>query len=140
MGTGERKRVSWRLIAETLVCCHSDEAPSDDEWDAIMGAMKSISRPELARILVFTYGGAPNATQRAILSEVLKNMRSPISILTPSILARGAGTALRWFNPHIRIFDPEEVEAALDHIQAPQGARRELVTVLSALKRDVSAR
>jgi hypothetical protein len=130
------RRIAWKILHQTILCVHSNEAPSDDDWDAHLKAVKAA--PDLQRIVVFTHGGAPNATQRAALNSVLRNVRVPIAILTPSLLARGAGTALRWFNPLMRIFDPDDVERAFDHIGAPNELRRELGLELGALKREVA--
>jgi hypothetical protein len=133
---GERKRVSWKILHGTVICVHSQEAPTDRDWEAHLRAVRD--EPRVASILVFTYGGAPNATQRAALNDVLQRVRVPIAIMTPSLLARGAGTALRWFNPKMRIFDPEDLEGALDHLALSQPARDEISTALGELKREVA--
>lgn len=136
MRNGAPKRIAWKILHRTISRVHSNEAPTDDDWDAHLKAVKAAA--DLQRIVVFTHGGAPNATQRAELNDVLRNVPVPIAILTPSLLARGAGTALRWFNPRMRIFDPDDVERAFDHIGAPKELRRELGMELGALKREVT--
>jgi hypothetical protein len=132
------KRVSWRIVGVTLVCAHSEEAPSDAEWDEVMDVMSKLPHPERTRVLVFTYGGAPNSLQRQTLNEIVKNKKLPVAVLTHSLLAKGAGTALRWFNPFFRVFDPEDIDKALDHLDIPAGTRRLVTDTLAELKRDVT--
>ncbi len=136
----EGKLVAWRIVGVTLVCAHSEDAPSDADWEELLEVIRKLPHPERMRVLVHTYGGAPNSLQRAALSDVLKNMKLPVSVLTPSRLAKGAGTALRWFNPFLRIFDADDVEKALDHIEASPGTRRLLSDTLEDLKREVARR
>jgi hypothetical protein len=134
----QHKRVTWRIVHTTLVCAHAEEAAHDEEWDVLL---ELIRKPkDYARILVFTYGGAPNATQRAHLTDILKHRRIPVSVLTPSLLARGAGTALHWFNPLLRVFDPDDVDGALLHIETPRADQHDVLDALAELKAEVSRR
>jgi hypothetical protein len=98
-----------------MVVVHGKESPSDADWDRMCEFLKQAASPEM-RILVYTDGGAPSAVQRSKLNAVL-HMKPRVAILTTSLIARTAGTALRWFNDKIRIFGPHEIEAGLKHLQ-----------------------
>jgi hypothetical protein len=58
-------------------------------------------------------------------------------VLTPSALARAAGTAISWFNPSIKMFDPEALERALDHLDATRAQRDLLARTLGELRREL---
>lgn len=138
--TRPRTLVCWQVVRATFVCAHADEAPGDDEWTEMKDAIRKGAGSELTRILVFTYGGAPNANQRVGLNELLKRLQLPVAVLTPSVLARGAGTALHWFNPLLRVFEADDVDGALTHIGCSSSDRPEIVSTLSSLKAKVGRR
>jgi hypothetical protein len=117
-----------------MVYVHADVSPTDDEWEAGLALLKDA--PDLSKLsaLIYSDGGAPNAAQRARLNAVLGSVRVRIGMLTASLAARAAGVAVRWFNPELSIFKPDEIEAALDHIGAPVEQRAELKRVLTELK------
>jgi hypothetical protein len=119
------------------VFVHSHESPDDDEWNRLLDVFRQLPDLKRIRVLVFTYGGAPNARQRALLNEVLQNARPPVAVITPSAFARAAGTAISWFIPSIRTFAPEEVDRALDHLDASEADRRRLSEALVELRREV---
>ena len=117
-----------------MVFVHGDIAPSVEEWDACTAAFHA--HPDLQRvcILVYTEGAAPNAKQRAQLNEALQNAKPRIAILTPSSFARAAATALSWFNPRMRVFEPAAIESAFDHLDANADERFQLRVLLRELQ------
>jgi hypothetical protein len=78
------------------------------------------------RILVYTAGGSPNTAQRARRNALLGDRNIPQAVVTASALARAAGTAISWFQPTFRLFAPDQLEKALDHLAVPGGARLRL--------------
>jgi hypothetical protein len=48
------------------------------------------------------------------------------AVLTPSVLARAAAMAIRWFQPNVLILAPHELEKGMDHIGVSE-TDRELV-------------
>ena len=117
-----------------MVFVHSEQAPSNAEWSALMDAFRNATNLRRIRVLVFTYGGAPNARQRAELNEVLRDVRPPVAIVTPSTLARAVCTALSWFQPRLRGFSPEEIESAFDYLDANEDDRRVLSKMLREMR------
>jgi hypothetical protein len=134
----EGARVAWRIVGFILVCVHSEDAPTDVEYGAVLEVMRTLPHPERMSILIYTCGDAPNALQRAALNDVLAHMKLPVVIVAQSILGRGVGTALRWFNPQARVFDADDIEEALNHLQTPPGMRPLLLDTLAQLKRETS--
>jgi hypothetical protein len=135
MGT---KSYVARKVGNIMVYVHADVPPTDAEWEAGISFFKETSDPSRLSALVYTQGGAPNAAQRARLNAVLGSNKVRIGLLTASAAARAAGVAVRWFNPELSIFGPEDVEAALDHIRAPTDQRSEVKRALTELKSELS--
>jgi hypothetical protein len=86
-----------------VVTVHSSEVPDDGDWDEYIGQVDAVLPLESQRILVISAGGGPNALQRAKMTDVLDGAKVPVAIMTNSWLMRGAGIAVSWFNPSLRI-------------------------------------
>jgi hypothetical protein len=127
------KAITGRLI----VCVHSADAPSDAEWDVILGMFGAAADLRMVRVLVFTLGGAPNARQRSKLNSLVGSERPRIAVLTPSAIARAAGTAISWFIPTLKMFDTDELDSALGHLDATRLDRDALTRTLSELRREL---
>jgi hypothetical protein len=121
-------RMVQEHVASTMVVVHEREDPTSEEWDAYIAACRQLGR-RIKRVLVLTAGGSLNARQRKEVEALFGKV--PIAVLTDSIVARGAVTALSWFNVPIAAFPPSQVERALDHLQVPAVERAEVVAVLN---------
>lgn len=126
----------FRTFGEYMVVLHSGHAPTDEEWSALLAAFASCELPSL-RVLVFTYGGAPNARQRASINDVLAGHAPKIAIMTPSALARAVGTAMTWFNPNLSLFGADQLTDVMAHLGAPEHDRPRLKLVLGELEREL---
>lgn len=123
----QTRAILVRVVQNCVVCIHSAEAPSKEEWDGVMQVVADELALGRLRILVSTEGGAPNATQRAKLRDVLGHSKPPIAVMSSSSLVRAVCTAISWFNPQMRQFPPESLPAALDHLGIPLPDRAALV-------------
>ncbi len=123
-----------------MVFAHATLAPSDVEWSRVLDVYRAHPNISSLRTLVHTDGGAPNAAQRADLSSLLAGTKMPIAVITTSVLARAAGTALTWLNPGFRMFAPTAFEGALDHIGATGVDRRILKDTVDELRRELARR
>lgn len=56
------------------------------------------------------------------------------------MLARAAGSAVRWFNPHLRVFAPGELERALDYLELRDEYRQEARAALTTLRSELPGR
>ncbi|NUP06879.1 MAG: hypothetical protein HOW73_12575 [Polyangiaceae bacterium] len=106
------------VFGKNVVFVHGTDDPTDAEWEELMGIYRAVGDMASARCLVYTDGGRPNAGQRARLNQVMNGQQPLIAVLTPSALARAAGKAIAFFNPRFRMFDPEQIDAALKHLGA----------------------
>jgi len=129
--------VACRTIGNIVVVVHNTLPPLAHEWNHMIEVYKGHPLPDLLRCLVFTEGGSPTAAQRADLTTALPNKKMPVSVVTQSVLARAAGTAIAWLVPHLRIFSPTDFEKALDHINVTGVDRKVIRDVVEQLRREL---
>jgi hypothetical protein len=130
----EAKTAVCRSFGDYMVFVHSEQSPSNTEWSSLMDAFRSATNLRRIRVLVFTYGGAPNARQRAELNDVLGDVRPLVAVVTPSTLARAVCTAIGWFQPRLRSYAPEELESAFNYLDANQDDRKVLSRMLRGMR------
>ena len=128
-----------REVGDVLVFVHTNDAPSDPEWEKALELLRNRASSSGLRTLVYTAGGAPNAAQRARLNAVIGATKPPIAVLTSSPIARAAGTAISWFNPMFKVFGPDDVDNALDHLALRGIERTHAREALLEMKRDLLA-
>ena len=131
------KNMTRKVVGHILVFVHGSEAPSDAEWDEALVLFRAVPDVARIRVLVFSNGGAPDARQRARLHTALGKTKATIAVVTPSALARAAGTAIAWFVPGLRVFEPDDIERAFDHLDAAHAERPVLTRVLAELRREM---
>jgi DNA-binding LacI/PurR family transcriptional regulator len=124
------------MVGHTLVVVHGATHPSDDDWAIYLDALRRDGAAMHAQLVV-TEGGTPTSAQRKASLELaqLWDQTPPTAVVTSSILARGAVTALSWFmKERIRAFAPAEFGDACLFIGAgsDETALREAVTRLRA--------
>ncbi|HMA97517.1 MAG TPA: hypothetical protein VKP30_32755 [Polyangiaceae bacterium] len=134
---GTKPTMKWRRLGRFVVTVHGAEAPSDEEWTRYVGGADAYQPLGDQRILVVSDGGAPNGTQRQQLIDLLQNARVPTAILTTSWLMRGAGAAVRWFNPDLKVFGPQALQPALDYLQLTEWERSEGVRLVRELQNEL---
>jgi len=98
------------------VIVQGSNAPTDVEWDEVLAFYQTMLAADRLRVLVYTEGAAPNASQRGKLQDQLGKKKMIFAVITPSAWARAVGTAVSWFVPNVAMFHPNELEKALDHL------------------------
>jgi hypothetical protein len=129
----ETSSMAVRIVGSCLVFVHGAIAPTDSEWDRSMDLLRKVEASRL-RLFVWTEGAAPNAGQRAKLKQATEGSKPPTAVLTDSVLARAAGTAIAWFNPEFRVFAQSALDAALDHLKLDGPARADVVQALDQMR------
>jgi len=104
-------------VGDVIVCIHTAQPPSDEEWHEFIVAIKSFKDVSKVRNLVLTEGGAPNSVQRRAVNELLQGKPGVSAVVSGSALVRGVVTALNWFNPYVKTFAPSEVEDAYRYLR-----------------------
>ncbi len=120
-----------------FVVLQDKERASDAEWAALMVDFGAAGRRKgFGRVygMVVSDGGAPTVTQRANLRETLGGSSFTGSVLSKSVLVRGAVTAMSWFNPGLKVFGPDRYAEWLKSVPLQQeelGVLKETVAKLS---------
>ncbi len=126
-----------KRVRNVLIYVHTAAPPNDEEWDEVLSFYEAGTREQKVCTLVYTEGGAPNAAQRARLNARLGPGLVRIAVLTSSAIARAAGTAVTWFRPHVRVFGPNDLQGAMDHLELSPEGRQEVGEALQELKRSL---
>jgi hypothetical protein len=120
-----------------MVVVHSSLPPSDAEWSSYIAEWEANiarhSEMQKLRTLVSTDGGAPNAAQRAKLTQAMRGKETPVAILLDGILARAAVTALSLFIPELKAFPPSAVDQAMNFLGLAAAERRAALELLKRL-------
>jgi hypothetical protein len=129
--------MKWQRLGRLVVTVHSAQPPTVEEWSLYMSQADAYQPLEDQRILVASDGGAPNGTQRQQLIRLLNDARVPTAILTTSWLMRGAGAAVSWFNPSLKVFGTAALQQALEHLQLTQRERTEALRLLREFQKEL---
>lgn len=127
--------MDWRRMARLVVTVHTEAVPDNEEWADYISQADAYLPLEDQRILVVSAGGGPNGTQRKMVVDVLKGARVPVAILTNSWLMRGSGVAVSWFNPSLKVFGPDDLDAAIQYLGLTTWERVESARALEELER-----
>jgi hypothetical protein len=111
-----------RLRGNLVVMAHGPNPPADDEWAAMLEQVGPLQMDRV-KVLVCSFGGAPNTLQRGSLRDVMGEAKPHIALLTTSVMARAAGVAIAWFQPHFKALAIDNLEAAYEHLQVPAADR-----------------
>ena len=91
------------------------DAPTNEEWTRCLALFQERAG-QPSRFLVQTHGGGPDAKQRKVLADTLRNEDARIAVMTDSILARGILTALAWLGLPQRGFALHDLRAAAEYL------------------------
>jgi hypothetical protein len=94
---------------------HHGGAYTPKEWRAVVELTRRADVAEL-RFLVYDMRGTISAAQRADLINCLDVRMPTAAVLTGSVLTRGVVTAIGWFKPGIKAFEPDELEQAARYL------------------------
>ena len=127
--------MNWRRMARLVVTVHTAEVPSDEDWAAYMSQVDAYLPLEDQRVLVISAGGGPNGKQRKMMIDALNGARVPVAIITNSLLMRGAGVAVSWFNPSLKVLGPGHLDAAVEYLGLTTWERVESARALKELEK-----
>jgi hypothetical protein len=119
---------------ETMTMVHTADAPTDEEWDAMLAHYRAKRAP---RVIVFTDGGGPTTLQRGRLNDALEGMVVKTAVVTASPVIRGIVTALSWFNPGIKSFVPDRAALALSYLGLAAGEHDRVMQQVMKLSRQL---
>jgi hypothetical protein len=142
MTTVRTQSAAARVVGRYVVFVHDSTDPTDTEWEKLLELFRKLPGGRMPRTLVYTGGGAPNAAQRARLLQTVRETFGSgafvVAVFTESALARAAGTAISWFIPGIRIFGPNDIDQALDHLGGSSVERATVKVALAELRSELA--
>ena len=115
------KNAAYALLHDVVLAVHNVRNPNREEWDTYLEMMSSLREAfggDCARFrqLIFTDGGAPNATQRKAVADIARGLKNidkiKVVLVSRSVVARGIVTAFRWLGFPLRAFAPDELDEA----------------------------
>jgi uncharacterized protein involved in exopolysaccharide biosynthesis len=128
----------WRYIDDFQLCVFSAKSPSNEDWDAMSETF--FVKPRRG-VLGYTLGGAPNALQRKKVRDLHNrsgSVQPPSAILTTSMIARAAVTALNLFlDNKFRAYPPSEINEALLFLQTPKEIHAPMKIALDELSQEL---
>lgn len=104
---------------------HTAQDPPDDAWNRAMDETEVALRHAQnlggeCKSLVVSDGGSPTLRQRTRLSQTFNYRPHQLSVVTTAVsnpVKRGVATAMRWFNPSLRVYQPHEMREALIQLE-----------------------
>ncbi len=107
-----------------LVIAMSKENPCDDSWGQLLKFVDDNSW-RTPRVVVFSDGGAPTASQRSSLGKIMKQYpETRGAVLVDSAIARGAVTALGWLYGNFTAFRRNGYDAACAYLELSESERQ----------------
>jgi hypothetical protein len=139
MNAMEGRAMVWHVEGRLCVVVHDVNEPTDNEWHHYLESMRTTPRVKELCVLIRSMGGGPTGVQRQRLQQRVGKYPPPVAILAaPTTAMRGIGTALRWFNGHVGVFEPTQLEAACDHLGLSKFERAAAAMCLARLERELS--
>ncbi len=129
-----------RRMGRLCVTVHTAAVPSEPDWDRYMAGVDAYLPLSDQRVLVVSAGGGPNGKQRKMMIRALDGAVVPVAILTNSTLMRGAGIAISWFNPSLKVLGPHSLQAAFDYLGLTTWERTESEITIAEMQRDLGVR
>lgn len=123
----------WGEKSDVTIAVHTDQAPSDSEWDGWIELCANRA-PKRLGFLIFTDGGGPSSVQRSKLSRIPELKRIPSAVVTSSAIGRGIVTAVSWLGTNVRAFAPVNLRGALDFLRVPEELRHGVTREVASLR------
>jgi hypothetical protein len=123
----------WREKCDVVIGVHTEQAPSDSEWDGWIQICAKRA-PNRLGFLIFTDGGGPSSVQRSKLSRIPELKTIPSAVVTSSAVGRGIVTAVSWLGTKVRAFAPANLRDALDYLRVPEELRDGVLREVAAIR------
>jgi len=125
---------------DLVVSVHTKKDPTREEWETLLVALKEAEARkagDLSRVLTLILGdgGSPDTLMRDALSRLLKGRPLKMAVVTDSVVARGAVTAIGWFNPQVRAFATSKGASVFEYLGMSDDEVRRTNELLQAMVR-----
>jgi hypothetical protein len=112
----------FERVGDVIVLVHGAHNPSDSDWNAYIEYGRAAlfgSKPPIG-LLVTTFGGSPNASQRRAVLAAVGSKIVPACVCTDSVVARGVITAFSWITTSgMHALPLNDLDAALRLLKVP---------------------
>jgi len=134
------RNVAWREVQGIRVAHHNKDAPTELDWNDVLAWTRDrCAKPGVAKFLIVSDGGAPNARQRTEFARAVERRETRTAIVTGSAIARSILTAMQWFTPTIRGFAPADLHAAFAYLEIAPAEYELLAATIGELRRELAA-
>jgi hypothetical protein len=110
---------AFKRLGDVLVLCSTGKQPPPHADFEVW--MQQLARVDFDKLIIYSDGGSPSATQRSRITTYLKNSGRTIhvALMTDSVIARGLLTAIEWVvnSGTMKPFPLTELNAALAWLQ-----------------------
>jgi hypothetical protein len=134
---GQDRQLAWKRVGDVFVVVDGVGKPEPSEWQELISDFSEFLEQGTLRVLVASEGGAPDATQRKLLSDTIRGRPARFALLAKSAGVRAAGMAVSFFVPGFSVFKVTDVEKALSHLDVRSATHEELRQALSEVRRQV---
>ena len=108
--------MTWRKDGRLWVALHAAANPTSLEWSRFVNDTRMALPGPTGRVLIISYGGSPDSTQRKELADVVRQP-VPTAVMTSSFFMRSIGPAFQFFNPQMKIVGINDDDAAFQFLQ-----------------------
>jgi len=120
------------------IVVHDDGPPDDVTWSSYMAQTRQMLQRaggDYASMagLIISDRGVPTSVQRAEFLRFLNGQHLRASLISRSVLIRAVVASVNIFNPAMRAFSPDKLEAALAHVGLAPARNREVLSLLKRL-------
>jgi hypothetical protein len=108
----------FSIERDLVMGVYGPQAPTDEEWEEYLEALKQQADNPLP-VLTVSDGGGPNAVQRRKLIAMYtkeQGERARIAVVTDTVATYGIVTAISWFSSGIKAFKTPNFEEALSYL------------------------
>ena len=133
--------IAYERTPDCFVVVRGRETPTDAEFEWYLATIENALKEGMPpRCLVLTAGSAPTPVQRGELAQRLAIVESAVkvAVLASSTYPRGVATALASTKPGYRIFEPEELQEAMEYLGIRPSSEPEIRSILDRLRVQVS--
>jgi hypothetical protein len=116
-----------KQVDSLIVMRENMEPPHEFEWNHFLSLLEENSeRSDKIKVFVRTPGGGPTPSQANRVRTVLKNKPVLVAVVSESLVVRFLGSSMALLNRDLRMFSPDETNAAYHHLRLTP-RERELV-------------
>ncbi len=109
------KNLVFQKLGSLLVAVYNESQPTGEDHRKALEVFRTLDL-ERVRFLGVTRGGAPTASQRKDLTDILNGRELMAAIVTDVRMVRGVVSALSWFNQRVRAFSMSEMDEAFNYL------------------------